>query len=46
MGGHGSHLIGSLAHANALAVVPDAVAEVPAGGTLEVMVLDPPSSAA
>ena len=41
VGGHGSHLIGSLAHANALAVVPDAVEQVPAGGMLEVMVLDP-----
>jgi len=41
VGGHGSHLIGSLAHANALAVVPEATVEVPVGGTLEVMVLDP-----
>ena len=40
VGGHGSHLIGSLAHANAFAVVPEHVVEVPNGGTVEVMLLD------
>jgi molybdopterin molybdotransferase len=40
VGGSGSHLVGDLAHANALIVVPEAVAEVPAGGTVEVMVLE------
>jgi molybdopterin molybdotransferase len=40
VGGPGSHLVGDLAHANALIVVPEAVTEVPAGGTVEVMVLE------
>jgi molybdopterin molybdotransferase len=40
VGGAGSHLVGDLAHANALVVVPEAVTEVPAGGTVEVMVLE------
>jgi molybdopterin molybdotransferase len=40
VGGAGSHLVGNLAHANALIVVPEAVTEVPAGGTVEVMVLE------
>lgn len=40
VGGPGSHLVGDLAHANALVVVPEAVTEVPAGGTVEVMVLE------
>jgi molybdopterin molybdotransferase len=40
VGGAGSHLVGDLAHANALIVVPEAVTEVPAGGTVEVMVLE------
>jgi molybdopterin molybdotransferase len=37
--GPGSHLVGGLARANALAIVPEGVREVPEGGTLEVMVL-------
>jgi molybdopterin molybdotransferase len=40
VGGPGSHLVGDLAHANALIVVPEAVSEVPAGGTVDVMVLE------
>jgi molybdopterin molybdotransferase len=40
VGGHGSHLVGDLAHANALLVMPEAVTEVPEGGTVEVMVLE------
>jgi molybdopterin molybdotransferase len=40
VGGAGSHLVGGLAHANALIVVPEAVTEVPEGGTVEVMVLE------
>ena len=40
VGGAGSHLVGNLAHSNALIVVPEAVTEVPAGGTVEVMVLE------
>jgi len=40
VGGPGSHLVGNLAHSNALIVVPEAVTEVPAGGTVEVMVLE------
>jgi molybdopterin molybdotransferase len=40
VGGHGSHLIGSLAHANALAVIPEHVVEIPSGGAVEVMLLD------
>jgi molybdopterin molybdotransferase len=40
VGGPGSHLMGSLAQANALIVVPEAVTQVPVGGTVEVMVLD------
>ena len=40
VGGAGSHLVGDLAHANALIVVPEAVTEVPVGGTVEVMVLE------
>jgi molybdopterin molybdotransferase len=40
VGGAGSHLVGDLAHANALIVVPEAVTEVPADGTVEVMVLE------
>jgi molybdopterin molybdotransferase len=37
--GPGSHLVGGLARANALAIVPEGVREVPEGGILEVMVL-------
>lgn len=40
VGGAGSHLVGNLAHANALIVVPERVTDVPAGGTVEVMVLE------
>lgn len=40
VGGAGSHLVGDLAHANSLVVVPEAVTEVPVGGTVEVMVLE------
>ncbi|UGQ09329.1 molybdopterin molybdotransferase MoeA [Yinghuangia sp. ASG 101] len=39
VGGHGSHLIGSLALANALIVVPEGTAEVRKGSTVDVMVL-------
>ncbi|WP_020575960.1 gephyrin-like molybdotransferase Glp [Actinopolymorpha alba] len=38
--GPGSHLVAGLARANALAVIPEGVHEVPEGATLEVMVLD------
>jgi molybdopterin molybdotransferase len=44
VGGHGSHLIGSLAHANAFALIPEHVLEVPTGGTVEVMLLDEESA--
>ena len=40
VGGAGSHLVGNLAHANALIVVPEEVTEVPAGRTVEVMVIE------
>jgi molybdopterin molybdotransferase len=40
VGGHGSHRVGDLAHANALIVVPEAVAEVSAGDDVTVMVLE------
>ncbi|MDP9418345.1 MAG: molybdopterin molybdotransferase MoeA [Actinomycetota bacterium] len=40
VGGSGSHLVGDLAHANALIVVPEEVTHVPAGGTVNVMVLE------
>ena len=40
VGGHGSHLVGDLAHSNSLVVVPEDVTEVPEGGTVEVMVLE------
>ncbi len=40
VGGSGSHLVGALAQANALIVVPEAVTEVPEGGAVEVMVLE------
>lgn len=38
-GGPGSHLVGGLARANALAVVPEDVVEVPQGGTVDVLPL-------
>ena len=40
VGGAGSHLVGDLAHANCLIVIPEAVTEVPEGGTVDVMVLE------
>jgi len=40
VGGHGSHLIGSLAQANAFAVIGEHVVEVPSGGNVEIMLLD------
>ena len=40
VGAQGSHLVNDLAHANALIVVPEPVTEVPAGGTVTVMVLE------
>ncbi len=40
VGGSGSHLVGGLAHANALVVVPEDVTEVQAGDAVEVMVLE------
>ncbi len=40
VGGHGSHLIGDLATANALLVVPEASTGIAAGTQVEVLVLD------
>jgi molybdopterin molybdotransferase len=40
VGGSGSHLIADLAHANSLIVVPEAVTAVPAGSTVDVMILE------
>jgi molybdopterin molybdotransferase len=40
VGGGGSHLIASLAHANALVVVPEQVTELEAGATVTVMLLE------
>jgi len=40
VGGHGSHLLGDLARSNCLIVVPEEVTQVPAGGTVDVMILD------
>ncbi len=40
VGGHGSHLIGDLAHSNALIVVPEDVVEVPKGSEVSVLLLD------
>jgi molybdopterin molybdotransferase len=40
VGGHGSHLVGDLAEANALVVVPEDVISVAAGEHVQVMVLD------
>jgi molybdopterin molybdotransferase len=40
VGGPGSHLVGDLAKANCFIVVPEQVTEVPAGGTVTVMVLE------
>jgi len=44
VGGPGSHLLGALARANALIVVPEDVTEVPAGAGVTVMVLEDPLS--
>jgi molybdopterin molybdotransferase len=38
--GPGSHLLAGMARANALAMVPEDVEEVPAGGAVEVLVLE------
>jgi molybdopterin molybdotransferase len=40
VGGTGSHLLASLAHANALVVVPEAVGDLAAGDTVDVMMLE------
>ena len=40
VGGSGSHLVGGLAHSNALVVVPEPVTEVQVGDAVEVMVLE------
>jgi molybdopterin molybdotransferase len=40
VGGAGSHLIASMAHANALAVVPEEITELPVGTPIPVMVLE------
>ena len=40
VGGHGSHLIGSLSQSNALIVVPESTTAVGAGTTVDVLVLD------
>ncbi len=40
VGGQGSHLVHNLAHANSLVVIPETTTEVPAGGTVTVMVLE------
>ncbi|BEP14502.1 molybdopterin molybdotransferase MoeA [Acidothermaceae bacterium B102] len=40
VGGAGSHLIASMAHANALAVIPEEITELPVGTPVPVMVLE------
>jgi molybdopterin molybdotransferase len=40
VGGQGSHLLGTLAHANALVVVPEDTTSVEAGETVDVLALD------
>jgi molybdopterin molybdotransferase len=40
VGGPGSHLMGSLAQANSLIVIPETVTAVPAGRTVDVMILE------
>jgi molybdopterin molybdotransferase len=40
VGGAGSHLVGALAHSNALIVVPEAATAVAEGDAVEVMVLE------
>ena len=44
VGGPGSHLLGALAQANALIVVPEEVTAIPAGYAVTVMVLENPRS--
>ena len=44
VGGPGSHLLGALARANALIIVPEGVTAVPAGDAVTVMVLEDPLS--
>ncbi|MBX3029285.1 MAG: molybdopterin molybdotransferase MoeA [Chloroflexi bacterium] len=41
-GGQGSHVLSALLAANGLAIVPEGIAELPAGAEVEVMVLDDP----
>lgn len=41
VGGHGSHLLGSLARADALVVIGEDVTEVAQGAVVEVLLLDP-----
>jgi molybdopterin molybdotransferase len=40
VGGNGSHLIASLAHANALVIIPETVTELAAGDTVTIMLLE------
>lgn len=40
VGGHGSHLVAELSKANAFVIVPEDVTEVPAGGEVEVWLLE------
>ena len=40
VGGHGSHLLGDLATANALVVVPEEVEALEAGSMVDVLLLD------
>ncbi|MFD3452733.1 gephyrin-like molybdotransferase Glp [Streptomyces sp. NPDC058691] len=40
VGGAGSHLVGALAHANSLIVVPEDVTEIAAGSEVDVVLLD------
>jgi molybdopterin molybdotransferase len=40
VGGAGSHLVKALAHADSLIVVPESVTSVPAGGEVDVVLLD------
>lgn len=40
VGGSGSHLVRALAHADSLIVVPEGVTDVPAGGEVDVVLLD------
>jgi molybdopterin molybdotransferase len=40
IGGHGSHLLGSLAHSNALVVIPEDTTSLAEGSVVEVLALD------